>query len=439
MRIRVTERRVALATLLTVCAATPAAAQTGRPSFYAADARLDALVGRALDRQPGLEELRQRRDASEAQIVQARTLPDPVVAVSQALSAAETRVGPQWNTVTLTQGLPWPGVRNQRAAVAAADTATAGSRVEAAERDLILQVKTTYYELAYVDAALTVTAEEEQLLDQYERLAQSRYASGQGSEQAVVKLQAEITRVISRQRALADQRTALAARLNLLANDPPDTPVPAVTLAEVPDVTVDTDALLGLGEQSRPELVTIGRQTEMRTEALSLARLASRPMFTVGVSYGNILARRDAAGRAQPPEGNGRNPLSLSFGLSLPVWRATYDAAVSRAASELAAERSRAAAERNRLALDLAELASRLTTLGEQAALFDRALVPQAAEALRSAEAAYATGQAGVLDLLDSERVLLDVRLVLTRQRVDQFITLARIERAIGDAFPRQP
>jgi outer membrane protein TolC len=59
-------------------------------------------------------------------------------------------------------------------------------------------------------------------------------------------------------------------------------------------------------------------------------------------------------------------------------------------------------------------------------------LLPQAEQALRSTEAAYSTGTLGVLDLPDSERVLLDVRLGLAKLNSDYMKSLAEMERAIG-------
>ena len=90
--------------------------------------------------------------------------------------------------------------------------------------------------------------------------------------------------------------------------------------------------------------------------------------------------------------------------------------------------------------MDLAirSIGLRLTMVEEQIALFEKALLPQAEQALRSAEEAYSTGAAGVLDLLDSEEVLLDVRLGLARLKTDYMKALADMERAIGSPFPEQ-
>ena len=63
---------------------------------------------------------------------------------------------------------------------------------------------------------------------------------------------------------------------------------------------------------------------------------------------------------------------------------------------------------------------------------------PAGEQALRATEEAYSGGVTGVLELLDSEKVLLDVRLGLARLRADYMKALAEMERAIGSAFPQE-
>ena len=64
--------------------------------------------------------------------------------------------------------------------------------------------------------------------------------------------------------------------------------------------------------------------------------------------------------------------------------------------------------------------------------LFERVLLVQAEQSLRSAEAGYAAGGLSSLDLLDAERVLLEVRTAALRARADFAIALARLEGAVG-------
>ena len=81
-------------------------------------------------------------------------------------------------------------------------------------------------------------------------------------------------------------------------------------------------------------------------------------------------------------------------------------------------------------------VAFRIQTLQEQLDLFDNALTPQAEQALDTSENAYSTGAVGVLDLLDSERVLLEVRLGRARLEADYLQALADMERALGTVPP---
>jgi outer membrane protein, heavy metal efflux system len=406
------------------------------PVFYAPESALARDVGRALERNPGIQEAEARYRAALQQVPQVTALPDPMVGVTQSIRSPETRVGPQAEAFTVSQAFPWFGTLDLRGAVARAGADAAREAVAIRQWDVVLQVKQTFYNLAYLDAALRVTQEEQALLGQYEQLAESRYAAGQSPQEAVIKLQAEITKVLSRRQDLQGQRAALAARLNTLMNDPPATPVPAIGELAVPPVTTDRTALSALGDAHRPELAASQAMQRRAESAITLARTNFRPNFTLSAGFANVLTRRDAPGLMNPPPDNGKNPLSVSFAVTVPIHRGKYRASVAQAAEDLSAERDHFTVARNAMTDAIEEQIARLDTLREQLDLFQRVLIPQSQEALRSSESAYSTGQVGVLDLLDSERVLLDVRLVIARQRADYLIALATLERAIGYRFP---
>ena len=156
---------------------------------------------------------------------QAKALSDPMVTFTQAIRSVETRVGPQLTTFMLTQAFPWFGTLDLRERVAVQAAVVQYHQYVAAQRGVIVRVKQAYYDLAYVDAALAVTEQEQSLLEHYERLAQTRFATGQGLQKAVMRLQAEITRVVNRLGMLRQQRATLAARLNTLRDRAPETPI----------------------------------------------------------------------------------------------------------------------------------------------------------------------------------------------------------------------
>jgi outer membrane protein TolC len=274
------------------------------------------------------------------------------------------------------------------------------------------------------------------LLTHYEGLAQARYAGGQGLQQAVLKIQSEITKILNRLETLNQQRLSLAAKLNSLMDRAPDRPIPEVEPPGLPSVNLPLEELCKLGEENRQELKAVRALIGRSEKALALSQKDRWPAFTIGATFINVGRRDDPAGRETPPPDNGKNAFSLSVGLTIPLWGDKYDAGVQDAVGELSAERYRYSHLRNNMELAIRDLASRLETLQRQVSLFEGALIPQAEETLHSTEAAYETGQLGVLDLLDSERILLELRLARARLHSDYLGALAALERALGTQFP---
>ncbi len=430
---------VALLAAPCVFAQSPAG-QASPPDYFAAEPALGGYVSRALEANPALKAAERRYRAALEQVPQATALPDPMVTFTQAIRSVETRVGPQDNAVMLSQAFPWFGKLDLKGRMATQAAAAASEAYTAAQRDVIAQVKAAYYGLGYVDAAVAVAEEERSLLAHYERLAEDRYASGQGQLQAVIKIQAELTTIVSRLLMLREQRASLAARINTLADAPPAAAVPTVRLAAPPVAlasSLDVGALSALGEAHRPEVKAADARVARDERAVDLARKNYWPDIVLSAGFVNVGRRHDAAGVASPPPDNGKNALTVSVGVSVPLWRGKLKAAVRQAADQAAAGQQDRAAVVNGIEEDVRDQVVALQTLAEQIDLFQRVLIPQAQEAQRSTEAAYQTGQVGVLDLLDSERVLFDVHLANAKQQTDYLIALAKLERAVGTKFPQ--
>lgn len=414
-----------------------APAEAPPPAFYAAGERLRNYVNDALERNPGVHEAFGRYRAALERVPQVDALPDLVFSFTQSLRSVETRVGPVHNSFNVSQSFPWFGSLDLKGKVALQGALAVYELYRARQQEIIVRVKRSFYELAYVDAALAITREEQSLLEHYEALAQTRYATGQGLQQAVIKIQAEITRVLNRVDILEQQRATLEARLNTLMDQSPQDPIPTVDRLSIPDVTADLETLYALGLENRQELKAIEQRIEKSKKAIDLAEADGWPDFFVGFGFVNVGNRSDEPGIINPPPDNGKNSMTLTAGITIPLWRDKYDGQVREASETLQAERYSYAYVRNEMEFSIRDQVVRLETLGDQIRLFEDVLIPQAEATLRATEAAYETGQLGVLDLLDSERVLLNVRIVNSRYYSDLLNALANLERAIGTRFPR--
>jgi outer membrane protein, heavy metal efflux system len=399
------------------------------------DAQLNTYLRMALDRNPGLSRALAQYRAALQRLPQVSALPDPMLAFTNYLRTPETRVGSQTNAITLSQQFPWFGTLSVREQVAAKEAASYRQQYEAARDQIVRQVKTAYYSLAFVDLALDINDEERLLLEHYETLAEARYRQGIGLQQAAVKLQAEITRVQNNLEVLRSRRVDAEASLNDLLNRPAETPFPKIKLPPVPAVNVDYKQLYETGRRNRPEVLASLLEIERDEKRIDLARKDYWPSFNLGGSFVNVVGRSVGPG-AMPIDSNGMNVVSFNLGINLPVHRGKYDAEVAEATESKAASTDNYRDTVNSVESSIREVGFHISTLREQMALFNTTLIPQAQQSLQSAEAAYSTGTLGVLDLLDSERVLLDVRLGLAQLISDYMKSLADMERAIGSPFP---
>jgi outer membrane protein TolC len=332
----------------------------------------------------------------------------------------------------VSQRIPWFGTLELDEQAALWDEVESRAALEAAKIRILTAARVDYHELQYLDQERRIVDEDRATLDHYAELALARYASGVGRDQEVVKIQAEITRTEARLLDLAMRRAAIVARLNAMRDRPQTTPVVVDALESRAPVDLDLAALRARASASRPEIAAIKARVEAASTRVEHSKKAYSPNVVVGLNYGYVSRREDAAGRMIPPEDNGQDILGLTGGISLPVWRSSLEAGVEEGLQkQLAAEEAlrEISAE---IDSELGDLVHRIPLLAEQSQLYDDVLIVQARQSLHSAESAYAAGTADALDLLDAERVMFQVRIAAARVRTDLDVAYARLEGAIA-------
>ncbi|MBK5254996.1 MAG: TolC family protein [Vicinamibacteria bacterium] len=409
------------------------ATASGRVLGGISDPRLAEIVSGVLARNPRIAQARARARAARLQAPQMKALPDPMLGATAFGSMPETRVGPQTIMGTVSQRFPWFGKLSlrEKAALQRADALDAD--VEALRLNLVTETRRLYYETAFLDAWRDVVDADRETLIQFEELARSRYSSGVGIEQAVVKVQAEITRDEMRLLDIETRRATTISALNSLRDLPQNTAVPKLSLPSYSEIPLDRDTLRARAMALRPEMSQADSEIARAETLVDLARKEYKPDITVAATYTRVGLRSDPAGIASPPPDNGKDVFAISASINLPIKRGKLRAGVDEAAEV----RTTAAEGKRSVVTDidrsLGELSDRIALTFQQLRLFDRVLGLQADQSLRSAQAAYASGSLSSLDLLDAERVLLEVRTATERARADYAIAIARLEGAVGE------
>jgi len=397
-----------------------------------ADLKLRLLLEEVFERNPRLARMHAEALAVEQRVPQVKALPDPTASLTWFLLPPQTRVGPQRAAVNLSQRLPWFGTLKLDQQATVWEAAASRALLEAARISTLTQVRESYLELQFLDIERRLVGEDRATLEHYAELALARYASGVGLDQAVIKIQAEITRTDARLFGIASRRATVVARLNAMRDRPQTTPLVIAEPRPLREPMLDANRLQIRALEGRPELAAAQARVEAAGLRVERKKKAYNPNVVVGLNYGYVSRRNDEAGRLNPPENNGQDILGLSGGVSVPLWRSKLEAGVEEGVmTRLAAEEGR---REITAAIDgeLGDLLHRIPLLVEQVELYDDVLRVQARQSLLSAESAYAAGTADALDLLDAERVLHGVRIAAERVRTDLGAAFVKLEGVIA-------
>ena len=138
-----------------------------------------------------------------------------------------------------------------------------------------------------------------------------------------------------------------------------------------------------------------------------MARKAFYPDLTLGVDY---VETRDARSLGTP--GSGRDPVMIMGRVNLPLWKNKYRAGLREAlATRDAAVKNREHQENVRVA-DLKMALYHFHDSKRKISLLGDTLMPLAQNSLDVAEQAYQAGRADFLQLIDAQRLLLDIQVL---------------------------
>ena len=388
--------------------------------------KLSALIDVALEKNPEVLAAKDKWESANELIEARRALPDPEISYSYFLENVETRVGPQRHVIGVRQKLPFYGKRDLKAEIALKEAETLKASYEATKQELIRQVKKSFYDLFYVSKLIDITHSEKEILKTFEEIAMTKYQTGTGTQQNILKVQVEISRLEERLLMLSNQKQTAEAMLSTLLNRPVDYPMGKPEEPRFRKFYYIQEELFRMGRKNRPELRGGLARIEKSNTALSLAKKDYFPDLTVGANYIEI------GEGAMPVNDNGKDAFNVMFSINLPIWKKKLSSQVNSVSKMIKAEKNRYETILNRTLFEIKDNYFKIQTARETYYLYTNVLIPQAGQSLRSAEAGYITGKVSFLDVLDAERILLQIQFGLWRAYTDYLQRIADMERAVG-------
>ena len=403
------------------------AEQTDVTTLFGETLELSGLIQVAVERNPKVSAAKARWQATIEQYPQVTALPDPMFMYGYYMRSVETRVGPQRHRVSFSQTFPYPGTLDAAGEVVKKAIEIERVKHEQVIRDLIVELKLSYHELAYLQRAVELTRQNHELVAAILTIATTRYAEGKVALNDVLKAQSQLAQLEYDLILLAELQRVEHANINGILSVPSTTPLGAtVPIAYAPfDVglaDIEAQAL-----SKRQELRIAVLNVEKASQRISLAELQTKPMLKLDLM---TIETGDALMLNAPD--SGKNPFTIGIGVTIP-WSGLKNSSKVREAQqnhETVTANKRVLADETKVALQ--KIYFRLENARRLVELYENTLIPQAATAIEVAETWHQEGPKSIAGFLETQSVWLNFNLARLRAIADYQQNMARLEKLVG-------
>ena len=366
----------------------------------------DAYLVEALQSNPEVEAAFQNYMAARQKGPQVRALDEPVVSYSEVLSSVQTRTGPQERVFSISQALPWPGLLKLKESVADANARVSYFQYEAKRREVIEKVGLATIEYAYLREATDRAGENLRLIRQLTPVVDEKVRAG-GSLSNRLRLDVELAIAEQEFSSLKDQRPGIDAQLKaILGRAREGDFLSWPTLPSGSPAIMPLDRVKGSLMRNHPRLHLADAMIEKAKRGEALAENSNKPSFSIGANAIDIGEGGDTAS-------------SVMLGVKLPLRRNKYRAEREEAeALTRAAGATRESVEQSLVAEAVRYYAAQQESI-DRLRNYDNKLIPSAEQAVELTKEDFRNDKASLTDLIESERVLLDLHLMRARALAD--------------------
>lgn len=395
----------------------------------AADPRLDDYLAYAMRHSPALRAAYHEWEGRIDRIREVSSLPEPVLSYTYFGESIETRVGPQRHRFGLRQPVPWFGTLGLRADVAREDAWTAFRNYQMKKLQLAFEVRSAYGGYYLVGRRIEIARSTLDLLHRWEGAVRARYETGARGYGDLLRIEIEIARAEDRLRALLDSRKAAAARMRSVIGAPDTLTIPVPRALPEPAV-IDGRLVLADVLEHNPSLLAAEHLILREERSVRLAGKSSWPNIALGFEY---IETGDALDTAMPE--SGKDPWMVSLSLELPVWFGKYRAEKNAAKARLEMNRYAKRDRVNELTARTERVLYELRDAESRVSLYAGTLIPRARESLAVTLRDYEGDRADFLEVLEAQRLLLDLELELEETHVRREMVSAELEMLAGREY----
>ena len=364
--------------------------------------RLAPLIEEALLNNPEILAARQKWEAYKEKVAQSSALEDPmfgfgIVNLPTNFSFKEEDM--TMKEFSISQKLPFPGKRPLMREMAEKEAEAVHTEIQLKAHQIVRDVTLAYYELSHIYRTSEVTQRNKDILENFARIAETRYSVGEGIQQDVIKAHIEISKMVDELIMLDQRRRALEAKLNALLNRPMDTAVGRPEEVTPRQFSLTGEDLQKMALDMNPTLQGMKKMIEAKQRANDLAKKDYYPDFNLRFAYGQ---------RDNGPDGmKRRDMLTGMVEINVPIfYKSKQDRKVAETKADLQVAEAQYRAMKNEISFMITDMFTMIKRTERQTELYRTGIIPQASLQIESALSAYRVNRADFMTLLDSRMTL---------------------------------
>ncbi len=354
----------------------------------------------------------------------ASAMPDPMLGymVQNVGSPGTWSVGKEemsMQGVVFSQEIPFPGKLGTRGLAAGKEAERLGESAREARLQVLANLRNAYYDYYLAYKSQEILDQNKELMKNFQRIAETRYATGQGMQQDVLRSQLEVSMLLDRIAEQDQKKDAQAAAINRLVGRDPLRPLGRPADLVVTSFSLSQDDMAAMALKHSPVLEGRRRMVEQGKEELSLSKKEYLPDMVVS---GGWFTRGEMPDVWQA---------SVMFKVPLYFWNKS--AGVRAANAEFRSAQYDYEAARLEVLARVKDLYSAIKTSEHHLQLYEAGIIPQARLAMQSTTTNYQVGKTDFLTLLDSESLLLKYQLMQQEELVNWNKYLSMIGELTGE------
>lgn len=385
---------------------------------------LKDLEQEALKNNPEIGMAGKKAEAAQEKRTTASAMPDPMIGyeIQNVGALGTSTVGKEemsMRGVVVTQEIPFPGKLSTKGNAATKQAAREQENSRATRLRILSSLRNAYFDYYLAYRTADILEQNKEIMKNFQRIAETRYATGQGIQQDVLRAQLEVSMLLEKLTMQEQKKEAQRSMINGLLGRDPRAPLGRPGNSLVTTFPSGLDALSGMALGHSPMLAAKRRMVEQSEFELSMSKREYLPDMTVSAGWFDRGELKDVW------------QASVMFRVPLYFWNKS--AGVRAASADLNSARYEYEADKIATLSRIKDFHTMAKTSERLLTLYDTGILPQARMALQSATSNYQVGKIDFLSLLESQSVLFRYQLQYENELVNLNKTISMISEVTGE------